>query len=72
MMSATKKLSAGIYQVIGTKWAVMNDSYKCWWVAKIIDGLDSLDPDDRYFISGSRNDAIQYAKELEINDAQMV
>jgi hypothetical protein len=65
-MSATKKLSAGIYQVVGTDWAVMNDCHRCWWVAKVVDGIDSLDPDDRFFIQGSRNDAIQYAHELQV------
>ena len=64
-MSATKKLSAGIYHVIGTDYAVMNDSHKCWWVALIVDGLDSLDPEHRFFVGGSRSDAIQCAKELQ-------
>jgi hypothetical protein len=44
----------------------MNDSHRCWWVAKVVDGIDSLDPDDRFFIQGSRNQAIQYAKELQV------
>jgi hypothetical protein len=66
MMSATKKLSAGVYQVIGTDWCVINDSHKCWWVAKVVDGLDSLELDERFFIGGTRNDAIQYAKELQV------
>jgi hypothetical protein len=66
-MSATKKLSAGIYHVVGTDWAVMNDSHRCWWVAKVVDGIDSLDPDDRFFIQGSRNQAIQYAHELHMS-----
>jgi hypothetical protein len=65
-MNATKKLSAGIYQVVGTDWAVMNDSHRCWWVAKIVDGLDSLEPNERFFIGGTRSDAIQYAKELAV------
>lgn len=63
-MNLTKKLSAGVYQVIGTDWCVTNDSQNCWWVAKVVDGLDSLDPDERFFIVGTRNQAIQYAKEL--------
>lgn len=62
----TTKLSAGVYQVIGTDWAIMNDSHKCWWVAKIVDGYTSFEPNERFFISGSRSDAIQYAKELAI------
>jgi len=66
MMSATKKLSAGVYQVVGTDWCVMNDSHKCWWVAKVVDGLDSLELHERFFIGGTRNDAIQYAKELQV------
>ena len=66
MMGATKKLSAGIYQVVGTDWAVMNDCHRCWWIAKVVDGIDSLDQDDRFFIQGSRNQAIQYAKELQV------
>lgn len=65
-MSTTTRLSAGIYQVTGTDYAVMNDSHKCWWVAKIVDGIDSLDPADRFFIGGTRSDAINYAHELQM------
>ncbi len=66
MMSATKRLSAGVYQVVGTEWAIRNDSRRCWWVAKVVDGLDSYEPSEVMFIGGSRNDAIQYAKELQM------
>jgi hypothetical protein len=66
MMSATKKLSAGIYQVVGTDWAVKNDSHNCWWVCKVVDGIDSLEPHEMLFIGGTRNDAIQYAKDLQV------
>lgn len=65
-MSATKKLSAGVYQVIGTDWCVMNDSHKCWWVCKVVDGTYSLELHEMLFIGGTRNDAIQYAKELQV------
>jgi hypothetical protein len=65
-MSATMRLSAGVYQVTGTNYVVMNDSRRCWWVAKIIDGIDSLDPADRFFIGGTRSDAIEYARELHM------
>jgi hypothetical protein len=68
MMTTTKKLSPGVYQVVGTKYAVMNDSHNCWWVARIVDGIDSLDSDDRFFVGGSRNDAINYARELQSAD----
>jgi hypothetical protein len=67
MKSATKKLSAGVFQVVGTDYAVMNDSHKQWWVVKVVDGLVSLENDLRYFVQGSRNEAIQYAKELQHN-----
>ena len=65
-MSATKKLSAGVYQVVGTDFAIRNDSRRCWWVAKINDGLDSYEPSEVFFIGGTRNDAIQYAKKLQV------
>jgi hypothetical protein len=65
-MSATKKLSAGVYQVVGTDWAIKNDSSRCWWVCKVVGGIDSLEPHEMIFISGTRNDAIQYAKELQV------
>jgi len=65
-MSTTRKLTAGVFQVVGTDYAVMNDSHKQWWVAKIVDGLISLENDHRYFVQGSRNEAIQYAKELQV------
>jgi hypothetical protein len=68
MTSTTKKLTASVYQIIGTDYAVMNDSYKQWWVAKIVDDLVSVENDHRYFVQGSRNDAIQYAKELQITE----
>jgi len=60
----TTKLSAGVYQVIGTDWAIMNDSHKCWWVAKIVNGSASFEPEQKFFVSGSRSDAIQYAQRL--------
>lgn len=66
MKTATKKLSAGVYRVIGTDYAVMNDSQKCWWIAKVVDGLVSLENNHRYFMAGSRNEAIKYAKELQV------
>jgi len=66
MKTATKKLEAGVYQVADTDWAIMNDSHKCWWVAKVVDGLVSLENDERYFMQGSRNQAIEYAQELQI------
>lgn len=62
----TTKLSAGVYQVVDTDWAIMNDSHKCWWVAKIVGGLVSLENDDRYFVAGSREEAIKCAKELQM------
>lgn len=65
-MSMTTRLSAGIYQVTGTDYAVKNDSHNCWWVAKIVDGIDSLEPADLYFIGGTRRDAIRYAHELQM------
>jgi hypothetical protein len=66
MMNATKKLSAGVYQVVGTDWAIKNDSHKSWWVCKIVDGIDSIEPHEMLFIGGTRNDAIQYAHELQV------
>jgi hypothetical protein len=39
MMNATKKLSAGVYQIIGTDFAIRNDCRRCWWVVKVNDGL---------------------------------
>lgn len=65
-MNLTKKLSAGVYQVAGTNFAIRNDSYRCWWVCKIVDGIDSLEPKQMFFIQGFRSDAIQYAKELDL------
>jgi len=65
MKSATTKLTAGVFQVVGTDYAVMNDSHRQWWVAKVVDGLVSLENDHRYFVQGSRNEAIEYAKELQ-------
>lgn len=64
-MTKTKKLSAGVYQVCGTDYAIMNDSHKCWWVALVVDGLDSLDSEHRFFLNGSRSDAIRYAEQLQ-------
>ena len=66
MMSATKKLSAGVYQVVGTDWAVKNDSHNCWWLARVVDGIDSLEPHDLMWINGTRNDAIWYAHDLQM------
>ena len=66
-MSATRKLSAGVYQVVGTDFAIRNDSRNCWWVAKVIDGLDSDEPSEVFFIGGTRSDAIWYAKDLQEN-----
>jgi hypothetical protein len=68
MMNATKKLSSGVYQVVGTDWAIRNDCRRCWWVAKVVDGLDSYEPKELFFIGGTRNDAIQYAKELQMTN----
>lgn len=64
-MNKTKRLSPGVYQVIGTDWAIRNDCLKCWWVVKVVDGLDSYEPNEMDFIGGTRNDAIKYAKELQ-------
>jgi hypothetical protein len=66
MKSITKKLSAGVFQVVGTDYAVMNDSCKQWWVVKVVDRVVSLENDHRYFLQGSRSEAIQYAKELQV------
>jgi hypothetical protein len=68
MRSATTKLIAGVFQVVGTDYALMNDSHKQWWVVKVVDGLVSLENDHRYFLQGSRNDAIRYAKELQVTE----
>jgi hypothetical protein len=65
-MNATKKLSSGVYQVIGTDFAIRNDCRRCWWVVKVNEGLDSHEPSEMFFIGGTRNDAIQYAKELQV------
>ena len=65
-MSATTRLRPGVFQVTGTDYTIMNDCRRCWWVAKIVNGTDSLDPDDRHFIGGTRGDAIAYAHELQI------
>jgi hypothetical protein len=69
MMSATKKLSAGVYQVVGTDWAVKNDSHNGWWVARVVDGIDSLEPHDLMWINGTRSDAIWYAHDLQMRQA---
>ena len=65
-MNLTSKLSAGVYQVAGTDFAIRNDSHRCWWVCKIVNGVDSFDPKEMFFIQGFRSDAIQYAKELDL------
>ena len=65
-MNATKKLSTGVYQVVGTDWAIANDCHRCWWVFKVVDGIYSLEPKESFFIQGLRSDAIQYAKELQV------
>ena len=52
MKSITKKLSAGVFQVVGTDYAVMNDSCKQWWVVKVVDRVVSLENDHRYFLQG--------------------
>jgi hypothetical protein len=65
-MSATKELSAGVHQVIGTDWAILNDSDYCWWVAKVVDGI-GLDPNDCSFFMGTWSEVIQYAHELHMS-----
>lgn len=71
-MSATKKLSAGVYQVVGTNWSIRNDGHRSWLVAKVIDGSYSLDPGENYWMFGSRSDAIQYAKETHARFSKSV
>lgn len=71
-MSATKKLSAGVYQVIGTDWSIRNDCHRSWLVAKVVDGSYSLDPGENYWIFGLRSDAIQEAKRLHARFSKSV
>jgi len=71
-MSATKKLSAGVYQVIGTDWCIRNNGNKEWLIAKVVDGSYSLDSGENYWMFGSRSDAIEYAKKKHARFSNLV
>ena len=61
----TRRIQNGIYEVIGTRFAISNDSRSAWWITEIVDGMPSLTIEQNTFINGSRNDAIEFAHRLE-------